>query len=99
MCDTYHCDYVSHTTFHFYLIDFQSNTDFPSKFKGFFFFFFFVKSLSITQRSVSPEKKQVFALLGQKKKGEKSLFPHAKLEAQIVLCHILSHLHSTQCGL
>ena len=32
MCDTYHSDYLSHTTFHFYLIDFQLKTDFPFEF-------------------------------------------------------------------
>ena len=26
------CDYLPHTTFHFYPIDFQINTDFPSQF-------------------------------------------------------------------
>ena len=26
MCNTYHCDYLPHTTFCFYLIDFQLNT-------------------------------------------------------------------------
>ena len=32
ICDTYYCSYLTHTTFHFYLIDFQLNTDSPSKF-------------------------------------------------------------------
>ena len=32
MRDTYHCDNLTHTTFRFYLIDFQLNTDFPSQF-------------------------------------------------------------------
>ena len=31
-CDTCYCDYLTHTTFRFYLIDFQLNTDFPSQF-------------------------------------------------------------------
>ena len=26
ICDTYNCDYLQHTTFRFYLIDFQLNT-------------------------------------------------------------------------
>ena len=49
MCDTYYCDYLQHITFRFNLIDFQSNTDFPSKFCVFF------KSPSVTQRPVSQE--------------------------------------------
>ena len=32
ICDTYYCDYLTHTTFHFNLIDFQLNTDFPAQF-------------------------------------------------------------------
>ena len=32
MCDKYNCDYLQHSTFHFNLIDFQLNTDFPSQF-------------------------------------------------------------------
>ena len=32
MCDTYDCNYLTHTTFRFYFIDFQLNTDFPSQF-------------------------------------------------------------------
>ena len=32
MCDTYNCDYRPHTTFRFYLTDFQLNIDFPSQF-------------------------------------------------------------------
>ena len=36
ICDTYNCDYLQHTTFCFYLIDFQLNTDFPYQ----FFFFY-----------------------------------------------------------
>ena len=48
VCDSYDCDYVQHTTFCFYLIDFQLNTNFPSK-----FCVFTVKSPSVTQRSVS----------------------------------------------
>ena len=36
MCDTYHCDYLPHTTFRFYIIDFQLNTDFPSQFCVFY---------------------------------------------------------------
>ena len=51
MCDMYHCDYLLHTKFFFYLINFQLNTDFPSK----FCFFLTVKSPSVTQRSVSQE--------------------------------------------
>ena len=53
-CDTYNhhdnCDYLPHTVFHFYLIDFQLNTDFP-----FQFCVFTVKSPSVTRRSVSKE--------------------------------------------
>ena len=36
MFDTYNCDYLKHSTFRFNLIDFQLNTDFPSKFAGVF---------------------------------------------------------------
>ena len=50
MCDTYNCEYLPHTTFRFYIIDFQLNTDFPSN-----FVFFTVKSPGVTQRSVSQE--------------------------------------------
>ena len=32
MWHTYDCEYLPHTTFHFYLIDFQMNTDYPSGF-------------------------------------------------------------------
>ena len=39
-----------HSTFHFNLIDFQLNTDFPSQ-----FCVFTVKSPSVTHRSVSQE--------------------------------------------
>ena len=51
MCDTYNCNYLKHSTFHFNLIDFQLNTDFsfPN------FAFFTVKSPGVTQRSVSQE--------------------------------------------
>ena len=47
---SYNCDYLQHSTFHFNLIDFQLNTDFPSQ-----FCVFTVKSPSLTQRSVSQE--------------------------------------------
>ena len=50
MCDTYNYDYLKHSTFHFNLIDFQLNTDFPSK-----FCIFTAKSPSVTLRSVSQE--------------------------------------------
>ena len=50
MCDMYHCDYLPHTTFRFYLIDFQLNTDFPSQ-----FCVFHLKSPSVTERLVSQE--------------------------------------------
>ena len=50
MSDTYNRDYLSHTTFHFYLIDFELNTDSLPHFT-----FFSVKSPSVTQRSVSKE--------------------------------------------
>ena len=50
MCDTFHSDYLPYTTFRFYLISFQLNTDFPSQ-----FCVFTVKSFSVTQRSVSQE--------------------------------------------
>ena len=36
-CDTYYCGYLQHSTFRFISIDFQLNTDFPSKFYGVFF--------------------------------------------------------------
>ena len=32
MCDTYTCGYLKHGTFHFNLLNFQLNTDFPSQF-------------------------------------------------------------------
>ena len=50
MYDTYHCDYLQHTTFHFSLTDFQLNMDFSSHIA-----YFTIKSPSITQRSVSQE--------------------------------------------
>ena len=50
MCDTYNCDYLKHSTFHFNSIDFQLNTDFPPQ-----LCFFTVKSPSVTQRSGSQE--------------------------------------------
>ena len=50
MCDTYNCDYLKHSTFPFNLVDFQLNTDFHSQ-----FCVFYVKSPSVTQRSVSQE--------------------------------------------
>ena len=34
--NTYNCDYLQHTTFRFYLINFQLNTDFPSRFCVFY---------------------------------------------------------------
>ena len=34
--DTYNCDYLLHTTFRFYLIYFQLNTDCPSQFYVFY---------------------------------------------------------------
>ena len=49
ICDIHNCDYLSHTTFRFYLIDFQLDTDFPSSLR------FFVKSPTVTQRLVSQE--------------------------------------------
>ena len=36
MRDTYTCGYLKHSTFRFNLIDFQLNTDFPSKFCVFY---------------------------------------------------------------
>ena len=45
------CDYLQHTTFCFYSIDFQLNANFPSTILR----FFTVKSPNITQRSVSQE--------------------------------------------
>ena len=36
MCDTYYCDYLKHNTFRFNFIDFQLNTDFPSRFYVFY---------------------------------------------------------------
>ena len=50
MCATYNCEYLKHGKFHFNLIDFQLNTDFPSILR-----FFTVKSPSVTQRLVSQE--------------------------------------------
>ena len=50
MCDTYYCEYMLHTTFCFYIIDFQLDTDSLPNFA-----FFTVKSPSVTQRSVSQE--------------------------------------------
>ena len=49
-CDTYNCDYLPHTIFHFYPIELQLNTDFPPQFE-----FFSLKSPSVTQRWVSQE--------------------------------------------
>ena len=52
ICDTYDCDYLPHTTFRFYLIDFQLNTDsIPLSSFG----FFTVKSPNVTERYVSQE--------------------------------------------
>ena len=51
MWHMYDCDYLLHTTFCFFLIDFQLNTYSPSQFCG----FFTIKSPSIIQRSVSQE--------------------------------------------
>ena len=50
MCDIYYCDYLTHTTFRFHSIDFQLNTDFPSK-----FCVFTAKSLGVPQSLVSQE--------------------------------------------
>ena len=50
ICDTNNGDYLQHTTFRFYLIDFQLNTDLPSK-----FCVFIIKLASVTQRLVSQE--------------------------------------------
>ena len=36
MSDAYDCDYLKHSTFRFNLIDFQLNTNFPSKFCDFY---------------------------------------------------------------
>ena len=52
MCDTYNYDYLKHSTFHFNLIDFQLNTDFPSQFCV---FFYRKITYSVTQKSVSQE--------------------------------------------
>ena len=50
MSDTNNFDYLPHTTFCFYLIDSQMNTDpLPN------FAFFPIKSPSVTQRKVSEE--------------------------------------------
>ena len=35
VCDSYNCDYLPHTTFHFYLTYFQLNTDFPFQLRFF----------------------------------------------------------------
>ena len=66
MCDTYNCDYLQHSTFRFNLIDFPSQ-----------FAFFTVKSLSVTQRSVSQEN-------ALKRAKTRRLF-FAELLAQIIL--------------
>ena len=50
MCDTYHYDYLPHTIFHFYLIEFQLNADLPSQ-----FYIFTTKSPFVTERLVSQE--------------------------------------------
>ena len=73
MCDTYHCDYLPHTTFSFYLIDFQLNMDFPSQFCG---VFFAVKLPSVTQILISQEN--AF------KQGKNPSPIFAKLLAQII---------------
>ena len=52
ICDTYCCDYLPHTMFRFYSIEFQLNADFPSQVYG---GFFIVKSPCVTQRSVSQQ--------------------------------------------
>ena len=50
-CDTCNCNYLPHTTFNFYIIDFQLNTDFSSQ-----FCVFTVKSRAcVTRRLVSQE--------------------------------------------
>ena len=36
LSDTYDCNYLQHTTFCFYLIDFQLDTDFPFQFCMFY---------------------------------------------------------------
>ena len=34
ICNPFNCDYLPHTSFRFYLIDFQLNADFPTKFSS-----------------------------------------------------------------
>ena len=36
MCNTYNCENLQHSTFHFNLINFQLNTDFSSQFCVFY---------------------------------------------------------------
>ena len=55
ICDTYNCDYLQHTSFCFYLIDFQLNTYLTSQFS-----IFIVKSPSLTQRLVSQALEQLY---------------------------------------
>ena len=62
-CDIYNYDYLQHTTFRFYSIDFQLNANFPSQ-----LYVFTVKSPNFTQRSVSQEN--VF----EKSKNSSSFF-------------------------
>ena len=71
--DTYNCD---HTTFRFYLIDFQLHTyDSPSQFYVFFFY------LKITLRY----SKIGFARKSFKKRAKSRRLFFAKLQAQIIL--------------
>ena len=37
ICDTYNYNYLQHTTFRFYSLDFQLNADLPSQFCVFFY--------------------------------------------------------------
>ena len=57
-CLVHYCDYLSNTTFRFYIIDFQLNISLPN------FAFFTAKSPSVTQRSVSQENASFSKTIG-----------------------------------
>ena len=83
ICDTYNCDYLQHTIFRFYLINFQLNTDFLSQ-----FCVFTVKSPSVTQRSVSQEnafkkRKHPVALFFRKTIGSNNSFNLIEKQFQV----------------
>ena len=90
ICYSYNCDYLPHTTFLFYSIDFQLSTDLPSQ-----FCIFTVKSPSVTQRSVSQEN--AF-------KNEQRYISYNKCDQSIQrlifikTSWILVHMLSQKCG-